>query len=69
MRNNIKDEKIAGKLDSEDKKIEDTIEATIQWLDANQFAEADDFEDKMKEPEGVCNPTYHCQDVPRWCRS
>ncbi|KEH37493.1 heat shock cognate 70 kDa protein [Medicago truncatula] len=52
----IKDEKIAGKLDSKDKKIEDTIEATIRWLDANQLAEADEFEDKMKEPEGVCNP-------------
>jgi len=57
MRNTIKDEKIAGKLDSDDKKkIEDTIEAAIQWLDANQLAEADEFEDKMKELEGVCNP-------------
>jgi L1 cell adhesion molecule like protein len=57
MRNTIKDDKIAGKLDSEDKKkIEDTIEAAIQWLDANQLAEADEFEDKMKELESVCNP-------------
>jgi L1 cell adhesion molecule like protein len=39
MRNTIKDDKIAGKLDSEDKKkIEDTIEAAIQWLNANQLA-------------------------------
>jgi heat shock 70kDa protein 1/2/6/8 len=45
MRNTSKDEKIAGKLDSEGKKIEDTIEAAIQWLDANQLAEADEFED------------------------
>jgi L1 cell adhesion molecule like protein len=29
MRNTIKDDKIAGKLDSEDKRIEDTIEAAI----------------------------------------
>jgi L1 cell adhesion molecule like protein len=57
MRNTIKDDKIAGKLDSDDKKkIEDTIEAAIQWLDANQLAEADEFEDKMKELESVCNP-------------
>ena len=26
------------------------------WLDSNQMAEQDEFEDKMKELEGVCNP-------------
>ncbi|KAH6761295.1 heat shock protein 70 [Perilla frutescens var. frutescens] len=51
MRNKIKDEKIAGK-----KKIEDAIEATVQWLDTNQLAEADEFEYKMKELEGISNP-------------
>ncbi|CAN6568769.1 unnamed protein product [Malus baccata var. baccata] len=57
MRNTIKDDKIASKLDAADKKkIEDTIDQAIQWLDGNQLAEADEFEDKMKELEGICNP-------------
>ncbi|XP_026414825.1 probable mediator of RNA polymerase II transcription subunit 37c [Papaver somniferum] len=57
MRNTIKDEKIAGKLAPEDKKkIEDAIEAAIQWLDSNQLAEAEEFDDKMKELESLCNP-------------
>ncbi|GFP96743.1 heat shock cognate 70 kDa protein 2 [Phtheirospermum japonicum] len=57
MRNTIKDEKIASKLSADDKKkIEDAIEAAIQWLDGNQLAEADEFDDKMKELEGICNP-------------
>ncbi|CAN1135258.1 Heat shock 70 kDa protein 1 [Linum perenne] len=57
MRNTIKDEKIGEKLPAADKKkIEDAIEAAIQWLDANQLAEADEFEDKMKELESLCNP-------------
>ncbi|KAL6653534.1 hypothetical protein ACP70R_008458 [Stipagrostis hirtigluma subsp. patula] len=57
MRNTIKDEKIASKLDAADKKkIEDAIDGAIQWLDGNQLGEADEFEDKMKELEGICNP-------------
>ncbi|GFP96745.1 heat shock cognate 70 kDa protein [Phtheirospermum japonicum] len=52
-----KDEKIASKLSADDKKkIEDAIEAAIQWLDGNQLAEADEFDDKMKELESICNP-------------
>ncbi|EFJ04536.1 hypothetical protein SELMODRAFT_440382 [Selaginella moellendorffii] len=57
MRNTIRDDKIAGKLDADDKKkIEDAVEQTIQWLDQNQLGEADEFEDKMKELESICNP-------------
>ncbi|KAL0347296.1 UNVERIFIED_CONTAM: Heat shock cognate protein 1 [Sesamum calycinum] len=57
MRNTVKDEKIASKLPAADKKkIEDAIESSIQWLDGNQLAEADEFEDKMKELESICNP-------------
>ncbi|CAN0862578.1 Heat shock 70 kDa protein [Linum grandiflorum] len=48
MRNTIKDEKFAGKLDPADKeKIEKAIEETVQWIDGNQLAE---------ELEGLCNP-------------
>ncbi|XP_012831747.1 PREDICTED: heat shock cognate 70 kDa protein 2-like [Erythranthe guttata] len=57
MRNTVKDEKIASKLNGDDrKKIEEAIEEAIQWLDGNQLAEADEFDDKMKELEGICNP-------------
>ncbi|EAY89450.1 hypothetical protein OsI_10982 [Oryza sativa Indica Group] len=57
MRNTIKDDKIASKLPEADKKkIEDAIDGAISWLDSNQLAEAEEFEDKMKELEGVCNP-------------
>nr|GEZ16073.1 heat shock cognate 70 kDa protein 2-like [Tanacetum cinerariifolium] len=57
MRNTVKDEKIGEKLTPGDKKkIEDAIDEAIAWLDANQLAEADEFEDKMKELENVCNP-------------
>ncbi|CAN0862562.1 Heat shock 70 kDa protein [Linum grandiflorum] len=57
MRNTIKDEKFAGKLDPADKeKIEKAIEETVQWIDGNQLAEVEEFEDKLKELEGLCNP-------------
>jgi len=57
MRNTVKDEKIGEKLSADDKKkIDDAIESSIQWLEANQLAEADEFEDKMKELESICNP-------------
>lgn len=57
MRNTIRDEKIGEKLAADDKKkIEDSIEAAIEWLEGNQLAECDEFEDKMKELESICNP-------------
>ncbi|TJX43184.1 hypothetical protein E8P77_30500, partial [Soehngenia saccharolytica] len=57
MRNTIRDDKIAGKLDPADKKkIEDAVDEAISWLDGNQLAEKEEFEDKLKELESVCNP-------------
>jgi len=57
MRNTINDEKVAGKIDADDKKkIEEEVDKTISWLEANQLAEVDEFEDKLKELEGICNP-------------
>ncbi|XP_074346442.1 heat shock 70 kDa protein-like [Apium graveolens] len=57
MRNIVKDEKIAGKLDAGDKeKIESTVNEVIDWLEINQLAEVDELEDKLKELEGLCNP-------------
>lgn len=57
MRNTVRDEKFAGKLNPDDKqKIEKSVEETIEWLDRNQLAEVDELEDKLKELEGICNP-------------
>ena len=57
MRNTIRDDKVGGKLSPEEKKtIETAIDGAIAWLDANQLAEADEFEDKLKEVEAVCSP-------------
>ncbi|XP_049398289.1 heat shock 70 kDa protein [Solanum stenotomum] len=57
MRNTVRDEKISGKLDpSEKQKIEKAVDETIEWLDRNQLAEVDEFEDKLKELEKLCNP-------------
>ncbi|XP_060970657.1 heat shock cognate 70 kDa protein 2-like isoform X2 [Cannabis sativa] len=56
MRNAIKDEKIASKLTEADKnKIEDAIDGAIQWLDRNQLAKFDEFDDKKKELESIFN--------------
>ena len=58
MRNTMNDTNVGGKLDADDKKtIEDAVEAAISWLDGNQTAEVDEFEDKLKALEGVCNPS------------
>ncbi|KAK6795600.1 hypothetical protein RDI58_009054 [Solanum bulbocastanum] len=57
MRNTVRDEKFSGKLDPSDKqKIEKAVDETIEWLDGNQLAEVDEFEDKLKELENLCNP-------------
>ena len=57
MKNTMNDENVGGKIDADDKaKIMAAVEETITWLDGNQTAEVDEFEDKQKELEGICNP-------------
>ena len=60
MRSTINDKdnnKLADKIDSDDKeKIESTLKEALEWLDDNQNAEKDDFDEKLKEVEAVCNP-------------
>jgi heat shock protein 5 len=58
MKNQISDkDKLADKIDSEDKEtIETAVKEALEWLDDNQSAEKEDFEEKLKEVEGVCNP-------------
>merc|ERR1711972_1245139 len=57
MKSTIKDEKLKDKIGESDKEaITKKCDETIKWLDANQLAEVDEFQDKQKEVEGVCNP-------------
>jgi len=57
LRNTLKDENLAGKLDGNDKdKLNKAIDETIKWLDHNQMAEKEEFDHKQKELEGVAMP-------------
>ena len=58
MKNTIGDaDKLADKLEAEDKAtIEEAIKGALEWLDENQAAEKEEYEEKLKEVEGVCNP-------------
>merc|ERR1711939_289388 len=57
MRNTLGEEKLKDKFEGDDKdKIEKAVQEALDWLDKNQLAEADEFEAKQKELEGVVNP-------------
>jgi len=57
MKTTIDDEKMADKISADDKKlISDKCDDAIKWLDANQLAEVEEFNEKQKEVEAVCNP-------------
>merc|ERR1712021_280272 len=55
LKNILEDEEkgIADKISEEDK---ETLEEALEWLDDNQEAEKEDYEEKQKELEGVANP-------------
>merc|ERR1712212_687496 len=57
MKTTIEDEKMKDKiLDDDRKAINDKCDEAIKWLDANQLAEVEEFNEKQKEVEAVCNP-------------
>lgn len=57
MKSTMEDEKIKDKIDSTEKeKVINKCNEVISWLDANQLAEKEEFTDKQKELESVCNP-------------
>merc|ERR1712100_628781 len=58
MKNSVEDkEKLAEKISDEDKSaIKDALTDAQDWLNANNDAEKDDFEDKLKELQAVCDP-------------
>ncbi|XP_057694741.1 heat shock 70 kDa protein 1-like [Corythoichthys intestinalis] len=57
VKSSVQDEKVAAKLSEEDKKtLMDKCEQTLSWLESNQLADKDEFQDKQKELERVCQP-------------
>jgi L1 cell adhesion molecule like protein len=57
MKSTMDEDKVKSAIsDSDKKKIEDKCDECIKWLDANQMGEKDEYEDKQKEVEAVCNP-------------
>lgn len=58
MKNQIHDkDKLADKLESGEKeKIEEAVKEALEWLDDNQSAEKEDYDERLKEVEAVCNP-------------
>mmetsp|Transcript_7942 Transcript_7942/g.7096 ORF Transcript_7942/g.7096 Transcript_7942/m.7096 type:complete len:660 (-) Transcript_7942:121-2100(-) len=57
IRNTFNDEKVAGKVsESDKKKVLDAVNAATQWLDSNQHAEKEEYEEKQKALESVVSP-------------
>jgi len=59
LRNTLNDEEkgVADKIEDEDKEtLEEAIKEVLDWLDDNQEADAEEYEEKQKELEGVANP-------------
>merc|ERR1711871_676792 len=59
LKNTINDDEkgAAEKLSEEDKEtIEDAVNEVLEWLDDNQEADAEEFEEKQKELESIANP-------------
>jgi len=59
MKNTINDEKVASKLEAGDKQtVKDAIDEALRWLENNQEAAKEEYEDHQKELEGKCSPIF-----------
>merc|ERR1711963_1242234 len=57
IKSTVEDDKFKDKISAADhKNIIDKCNDTISWLEQNQMAEIDEYKDKQKEVEGLCNP-------------
>jgi len=59
LRNTLTDEEkgVADKISEEDKEtLEEAVKEVLDWLDENSEADAEEFESKQKELEGIANP-------------
>ena len=57
VKQSVEDDKLKGKISDDDKQAVVTkAKEVLDWLDDNQQAEKDEYEDKKKEFESVANP-------------
>merc|ERR1739845_36557 len=57
MKSTMEDENLKAKISEEEKKtINSKCDDALKWLESNQLGEVDEFQDKQKELEAVCNP-------------
>merc|ERR1711868_213194 len=57
MKSTMEDESLKAKISEEEKKkINSKCDEALKWLESNQLGEVDEFQDKQKELEAVCNP-------------
>merc|ERR1711863_112637 len=57
MKSTLDDEKVKDEISEDDRKtIMDKCNEAISWHDGNQTAEVEEFKEKQKELESVCNP-------------
>merc|ERR1712018_964437 len=57
IKSTAEDEKLKDRIPESDRKIIlEKCNEIINWLDQNQSAEIDEFQDKQKEIEGICKP-------------
>jgi len=59
VKSSLGEEKLAAALSSDDKmKVEDALSSTQSWLDSNQRAEKEEFEEQQRGLEAVVNPVF-----------
>merc|ERR1712186_138152 len=57
MKSTIEDDNIKSQISNEDRSaIKEKCEEAIRWLDSNQTAEKEEYDDKLAEVEAVCKP-------------
>merc|ERR1711874_600774 len=57
IKSSISSKEVEGKIPAEDKKkLESKVDDTLKWLDTNQTAEKEEYDEKRKELEGVAMP-------------
>merc|ERR1712079_310003 len=57
MKSTLDDEKLKEKISEDEKRtMSSKCDEALKWLDSNQLAEVEEFQDKQKEVEAICNP-------------
>merc|ERR1712211_210898 len=57
MKSTMEDENLKAKISEEEKRtINSKCDEALKWLESNQLGDVDEFQDKQKELEAVCNP-------------